>query len=156
MLKTLAKSDIPFHCTIAGDGKDRGLLENMVDKLGLRNKVSFTGFVSEPEKLWQDCDVFCFPIRWQEPFGLVSLEAMAHGIPVVAFDLGGAREYLTDTVNGFAVPEKGDMNAAFSRIYEHHRTLLPALSQAASKTAEENFSEENFINNFRKLTEGLK
>ena len=95
MLKSLAKLTIPFTCTIAGDGKDRQILEKMVEKFKLCDKVKFTGFVSEPEKLWDDCDVFFFPIRWQEPFGLVVLEAMAHGVPVAAFDLGGVREHLT-------------------------------------------------------------
>jgi glycosyltransferase involved in cell wall biosynthesis len=96
MLKALKKLDIPFVCTIAGDGKDRLMLENMVKKFNLQNKVIFTGFVSDTEKLWDNCDVFCFPIRWQEPFGLVGLEASAHGIPTVAFDLGGVREWLSD------------------------------------------------------------
>ena len=48
-------------------------IEKMVEKFKLCDKVHFTGFVSEPEKLWANCDIFFFPIRWQEPFGLVAL-----------------------------------------------------------------------------------
>ncbi|MBE6366543.1 MAG: glycosyltransferase family 4 protein [Lentisphaerae bacterium] len=153
MLKTLAKLDIPFTCTIAGAGKDRPMLETLVEKFKLCDKVHFTGFVSEPEKLWANCDIFCFPIRWQEPFGLVGLEAMAHGVPVVAFDLGGVKEYLADIKNGFAVPELGDMNIVFRLIYEHPE-LLPKLSKAALDTAQNKFSEAGFIAKFKEICGG--
>ena len=63
----------------------------------------------------------------------MGLEAMAHGVPVAAFDLGGVREYLMDTKNGFAVPESGDMNVVFRLIYEQN-FLLPKLSKAALET----------------------
>ena len=156
MLKSLANLDIPFHCTIAGDGNDRAMLEKMVQDYNLQDKVHFTGFVSEPETLWDQCDVFCFPIRWQEPFGLVGLEALAHGIPVVAFDLGGVREWLVDIKNGSAVPEKADMNVAFRLISEQHDTLLPEWRKNCFRIAKEKFSEENFVNEFKNLAEVLK
>jgi glycosyltransferase involved in cell wall biosynthesis len=155
MLKTLAKLDIPFECTIAGDGNDRKILENMVEKFDLRDKVHFTGFVSEPEKLWANCDVFFFPIRWQEPFGLVVLEAMAHGVPVVAFDLGGVREHLTGAC-GALVPEK-DIKCAAQRLTDFY--LTPELLKSAGKNglymARHKHSEENFIKKFHELCGGL-
>ena len=156
MLKSLAKLDVPFHCTIAGDGNDRAMLEKMVMDYKLQDKVHFTGFVSNPETLWDISDVFCFPIRWQEPFGLVGLEAIAHGIPVVAFDLGGVREWLVDIRNGSAVPEKADMNVAFRLISEQHDVLLPKWRENCFRIAKEKFSEENFVKEFRKLAEVLK
>lgn len=152
MLKTLAELDIPFECTIAGDGKDRQMLEALVKKYKLQKKVHFTGFVSEPEKLWDNCDVFFFPIRWQEPFGLVGLEAMAHGVPVVAFDLGGVREWLSDLENGIAIPEKNVVAAAgFLGSLSGNREALEDMGNRGRKLAKEKFSEENFIKNFNKL-----
>ena len=155
MLKTLAKLDIPFTCTIAGDGKDRKMLENMVEKYHLQDKVHFTGFVSDPETLWDNCDVFCFPIRWQEPFGLVGLEALAHGVPAVAFELGGVREWLPHVKYGFTVPEQADMNTAFRLIYQH-RDLLPGMSRAARKWTKEMFSEEKYMGKMKELAGGEK
>ena len=157
MLKALSHLDIPFHCTIAGDGKDRVWLESLVDKFSLRGKVAFTGFVRDPETLWKNCDVFCFPIRWQEPFGLVGLEAMAHGIPVAAFDLGGVREWLCDGENGLLIAEKKINQAALVlKDFAENRKLLEQMGQRALILAKEKFSEENFVNDFKKIAEGIK
>ena len=156
MLKALAKLDIPFECTIAGDGKDRAMLEKMVEKFKLRDKVHFAGFVSEPEKLWANCDVFFFPIRWQEPFGLVALEAMAHGVPVAAFDLGGVREHLTRAC-GALVPEKDIAFAArFLTDFYLQPQLLKELGANGLYLAENKHSEEMFIKKFNELCEVLK
>jgi glycosyltransferase involved in cell wall biosynthesis len=53
--------------------------------------------------LYRDADAVLFPVRWQEPFGLVPLEAMACGTPVVATGTGGSAEYLVDEGNALMV-----------------------------------------------------
>ena len=156
MLKTLAKLNIPFECTIAGDGKDRVMLEKMIDKLNLRDKVHFAGFVSEPEQLWRNCDVFFFPIRWQEPFGLVGLEAMAHGVPVVAFDLGGIREYLNDDCGRLIREKDIDSGAEILKQLALQSELLQKLGRNGLQIAKDKFSEEKFVNEFKNLAEVLK
>ena len=156
MLKTLNKLDIPFECTIAGDGNDRAMLEKMTADFNLQDKVHFAGFVNDSETLWQNCDVLFFPIRWQEPFGLVSLEAFSHGIPVVAFDLGGIREYLSDQC-GALIPELDIAAAAqiLKQLYLQPERLQQ-LGNNAIQIAENKFSEEIFVNKFKLLTEVLK
>lgn len=156
MLKSLAKLEIPFECTIAGVGNDFSMLEKLVKDLGLQDNVKFSGFVSDTEKLWQDCDVFFFPIRWQEPFGLAGLEAMAHSVPAVAFDLGGVREYLSPEC-GVLVPEKDVCRAVqvLTELYQQPE-LLKTLGENGAKIVRKNFSEENFITQFNTLCEVLK
>jgi glycosyltransferase involved in cell wall biosynthesis len=132
------------------------MLEKMVVDYKLQGKVLFTGFVGKPETLWRNCDVFCFPIRWQEPFGLVGLEAMAHGVPVVAFDLGGVREWLDHARNGFAVPEHGDLATALAEMARDHGNLLKQMGGYGRKMVTERFSEENFVQGFKKLPEVLQ
>ena len=160
MLKTfsdLAKVDVPFTCTVAGDGNDRPMLEALVKKYNLQQQVHFTGFVSEPEKLWENCDVFFFPVRWQEPFGLVGLEAMAHGIPVVAFDTGGVREWLSASENGIIVPEKKTVAAAgMFGVLAQNRELLESMGKKGTELAKEKFSEEQFVKKFQQLLELLQ
>lgn len=157
MLEALAELDIPFDCTIAGDGNDRIMLEKMVDNFILRDKVHFAGFVGDTEKLWENCDVFFFPIRWQEPFGLVGLEAMAHGVPVVAFDLGGVREWLIEFENGILVPEKKTVAAAdILGGLSYNRQALENMGKRGLELAQNKFSEEKFVENFKKICEVLK
>ena len=155
MLNSLAMLTEPFECTIAGDGKDREMLEKRAREAGMN--VKFTGFVSDPETLWDNCDILFFPSRWQEPFGLVGLEAMAHGVPVIAFDTGGVREWLTQLENGIIVPEKADVTAAgMLGGLAQNREALEAMGKRGLELAKEKFSEEKFVENFKKLPEELK
>lgn len=78
---------------ICGNGDDRERLENKAKKLGIRDKVIFTGYVPEEEKAdhYRLTDVFAMPGRG-EGFGIVYLEAMACGIPVVASSADASKE----------------------------------------------------------------
>ncbi|MDQ7058485.1 MAG: glycosyltransferase family 4 protein [Ghiorsea sp.] len=80
---------------IAGTGSLETTLKQMVATLGLQNHVKFLGFVSQAEvhALMEAADLFVLPSR-EEPFGIVLLEAMAHGLPVVASRVGGIPEVL--------------------------------------------------------------
>lgn len=82
-LLTTQRDDVEL--VIAGDGPDRLKLETMVADLKLPN-VSFLGYISEAEKqdLLSVADVFCSPAIFGESFGIVLLEAIACGVPVVA------------------------------------------------------------------------
>ena len=154
MLDSLNILTEPYECTIAGEGKDRAMLEKRVRDAALN--VKFTGFVSEPETLWENSDILFFPIRWQEPFGLVGLEAMAHGIPVIAFDVGGVREWLSPLENGILVPEKADVTAAgMLGGLAQNRAALEAMGKRGLELAKEKFSEEAFMKKFNELYEGI-
>ncbi len=91
---------------IAGDGPAREWLEDKAHAEGLAADLCFTGWLppTQLETLYAACDVVVFPSIWNEPFGLVGLEARAHGKPVVAFDVGGVREWLEEGVAGLLAP----------------------------------------------------
>ncbi|HEX6979638.1 MAG TPA: glycosyltransferase family 4 protein [Alphaproteobacteria bacterium] len=89
---------------IGGDGSDRPRLEAKARALGLSGHVVFTGYVAESEKrdLYRLADVFAMPSRG-EGFGIVFLEAMACGSPVVASMADGSREAVRDGKLGIMV-----------------------------------------------------
>lgn len=86
---------------IAGDGGDRGRLEEKAASLGIADHVVFTGMVAEEEKaaLYRLADAYVMPSRG-EGFGFVLLEAMACGVPTIGSTLDGGREALRDGMLG--------------------------------------------------------
>ena len=106
LLEALALVKSPFECVILGDGGHRAKCEALSRKLGLDARVKFTGYVPPAEMVpfYADASVAVVSSVWPEPFGAVGLEAMRHGLPVVAFDAGGIREWLDDGYSGFLVP----------------------------------------------------
>jgi glycosyltransferase involved in cell wall biosynthesis len=89
---------------IVGDGPSRGFLEDEARRLGLSGKVIFTGFLPDDEmiKLLKSADVLVVPSVY-EPFGIVALEGMAAGTPVVVSDIDGLSEIVKHEVNGIKV-----------------------------------------------------
>lgn len=88
---------------IVGDGPDRRRLMDLAR--GLRN-ITFVGFV-QGEALWDEyagARALVVPSLWYEPFGMVALEAMVRGVPVVVSDRGGLPEIVEDGVSGLVFP----------------------------------------------------
>jgi len=102
--------DFPeLHLVAVGDGDDREWLENLAEGNGVARHVHFLSGLSQDElAAWYSaCEVFALPSRG-EGFGLVYLEAMAYGKPVIAGAQGGAPEIVEDGVTGYVVPH-GDL-----------------------------------------------
>lgn len=94
-----AFNDVKF--VIAGKGPCLNNLIELSQKLNVNEKVYFTGFVSEEVllKLYKCSDMAVFPSTY-EPFGIVALEGMVAGIPVVVSDTGGLNEIVNHKVDG--------------------------------------------------------
>jgi glycosyltransferase involved in cell wall biosynthesis len=87
----------------AGRGSMENLLKNQAKKLNLTKEVHFAGFVPEELKplYYHSADIFSLPsINLAESFGIVNLEAMACGLPIVASRLGGIPEIVQDKISG--------------------------------------------------------
>ncbi|MBK5225902.1 MAG: glycosyltransferase family 4 protein [Thermoleophilia bacterium] len=83
-------------------------------------QIKFVGEVSLTEKwnLFSKARAFLFPIQWPEPFGLVMIEAMAAGTPVIAFPEGSVPEVVADGISGFLVNDIDEMVEALGRLDE--------------------------------------
>lgn len=123
-----------FRLAILGDGPERAALEGLRDRLGLRENVCFYGAV-ENEKLadfHRASDLFVFTSR-SETQGIVLLEAMAAGSPVVALRASGSQDVVRDGVNGFLTSE-AEFAPVIAGVLED-AALRHELSQRARETA---------------------
>lgn len=101
MLKALKLLDDPrVHYCIAGEGPLRKHLLQVADDLELSKQVHLLGYRRDVPELYKSSDVCCFP-SIREGLGLAALEAMACGVPVVAADNRGTRDFVVDGENGF-------------------------------------------------------
>ncbi|MCX6812546.1 MAG: glycosyltransferase family 4 protein [Candidatus Berkelbacteria bacterium] len=81
----------------------------------LNSKIKFVGSLGLKEKVayYQKAKAFFMPIKWQEPFGLVTAEAMACGTPVIAYNRGAMAEIISDKIDGFVI-EPDDIDGLIS------------------------------------------
>lgn len=156
LLEMVARLQQPCVAHIVGDGNDRPRLEALSRQLQLQDKVIFHGYTPHPEQFLHQADIAVYPFRWQEPFGLCGMEALAAGLPVVAYDVGGIREWLQDQTTGIAVPHD-NLPALTAAVEELSRdpARLAKMSRAAQKFARENFTEERFILAFQRMLSQL-
>jgi glycosyltransferase involved in cell wall biosynthesis len=134
LLELVAELPDPnVRLVVIGDGPLRPELENQAQHLGIAERVRFAGFVEEQEKanLLNAADLYVSTSQ-HEGFGLVFLEAMAAGLPVVCYDFGGQSDFLEHGETG-ALVSLNDRDA-FRRNCEQ---LLSAVEQRA-KIAETN------------------
>ena len=88
---------------ICGDGEQRNELEMLASSLGVSSQVKFLGTRRDVPAVLRACDAFCHAAPW-EPFGIVAIEAMAVGLPVVVPDSGGIREIVCHGYGGLLYP----------------------------------------------------
>lgn len=118
-----ASSDLTLR--IAGQGSERTRLESLARELGLEKHVTFLGWVDplELEIELSSAWALVAPSLWAEPLGLVALEAIVRGVPVIASAVGGFAETVEEGVSGLLVPN-GDIPAlagAMSSIVARHQ-----------------------------------
>lgn len=121
----LAREDIYY--SICGEGPYRAELEKLIKQKRLSDKVKLLGYRTDMPNILQTADLFIFP-SYREGMGMAALEAMAAGIPVIAADNRGTREYISDGNNGLvcAPDSVSDFSRAILLLYENQelRKLL--------------------------------
>lgn len=136
---------------LAGDGEERANLEAQAASLGLK-RVRFIGNVTQDElaRLYNIADIDLVPSR-REPFGLVAVEAMACGTPVVASNQGGLPDFVNNEVGALVNPEDPD-DLARGIIDTLHRALAnPAWREDVAAYASENYSQAAIIRELDEL-----
>jgi glycosyltransferase involved in cell wall biosynthesis len=127
---------------LVGDGAYREQYMKDANAMGLGDRITWTGMVRDPfgEGVFDAADVVCQFSRWEEVFGWMIAESMAHGKPVVATRVGGIPELITDTVSGYLV-DRGDHQGMSERVLKllDDPELQARMGQAGRETVSRKF-----------------
>lgn len=117
-------SGIPLKIAAKVDPVDKQYFKSSIEPLFSDPLVEYLGEIGEPEKkeLLGNAIALLFPIDWPEPFGMVVIEAMACGTPVIAFRRGSVPEILDDGITGFVVDDIEQAVEAVGKIPNLSRT----------------------------------
>lgn len=117
-IRIAARAGIPLKIAAKVDRIDKEYFKSTVEPLLGKSDVEFIGEIREDQKqeFLGNAAGLLFPIAWREPFGLVMIEAMACGTPVIAFKNGSVTEVLEDGVTGFIVHNEDQAVEATRRI----------------------------------------
>jgi len=136
---------------VVGEGPEGAALREQTEALGLTGKVSFAGRIEDEElpAYYQAADIFCLPASERsEAFGLVQVEALSAGLPIVSTELGTGTSFVNlDNVSGLVVPAR-DAQAlanALTRVVQdgalRRRLAAGARQRAEAFTAERMLAE---------------
>lgn len=146
LLRAMAR--IGARLVVAGDGYALPAMRVLAERLGIAARVDFLGSRTraEVDDLYGRALVVAVSSVWPEPWGLVGPEAMAHGIPVVAFRVGGIPEWLNDGETGFLVEPK-DVDTMATRISQllDDASLAQRLGDRGRAVAEQRFNFDRHI-----------
>lgn len=140
-----------WYLHIAGTGAEGYInqLKRHAENLGISNRISWCGFVSDPAVMLKGIDVGVFPSVAEESFGLALIDFMQFGIPVVSTDTGAQREIIEDGYDGLLVPTDAAEMAKRLELILTDKRLRQRLGDAAFVTAQR-FSYEEF---YKKILE---
>lgn len=144
------------HFLFVGDGSARGSLERLAARLGISNKVTFVGFVKDPEPYENIFYINVNSSRGTETSCLATSECMSLGIPTVASDFGGNKEMIFDGTNGSIFKTDNHFSLEDKLItLLSDPCLYKILSEGALRVYKERFSVERMAEEYRSLYERL-
>jgi glycosyltransferase involved in cell wall biosynthesis len=117
---------MPLKMAAKVDPADRAYFETEIRPLLDHPLIEFIGEIGDADKsaFLGGAEALLFPIEWPEPFGLVMIEAMSCGTPVIAFPYGAAPEVVEDGVTGFLVDDVAGATAAVGRLANLDRAAI--------------------------------
>lgn len=132
-----------LRCVFVGEGPLEGTLKDRAERLGVDRLCRFWGVRSDVEELYAYFDVFVLP-SVREPFGIVLLEAMASGLPVVATAVGGPLDFISHGINGNLVPpRKAGLLALEIKHLLNNRQLAEDIKRSGLRTVSDGFDVRN-------------
>lgn len=141
IVSELKNKGIDFHLNVIGDGPLKGQIIRHIETLNVSNFVTLHGLVDHPEKLLYQSDFFLHTANY-EPFGLVLIEAMATGLPVISTDGHGNRDIMNGK-NGLFIDHRNPKKIALAIVeLFHDEARIQSYIEAGLKTAKQHGIEE--------------
>ena len=136
-------------CGGVEDKQYKKQLDELVNKLGLAKKVSFTGFIENPIEMYKMADAVLVCSR-SEAWGRVAAESMLFEKPVIGFNAGGTREIIKHNVNGLLYSNIDELVSCMKTVVLNGEQIRNLVNNA-KKYALENFSCEEYTNKVLKI-----
>lgn len=150
VVQELVARNTKVHLHILGDGPNRQKLHDKVTALGLTKDITLHGSVAKVEEYLWNSDIYVHG-AYYEPFGLVLVEAMVAGLPVVSLDGKGNRDIITNDVNGYILTEqKSQVFADKILALANEIALYNRIQQAGLQTAKQ-FDIVSYVDKLLKL-----
>lgn len=152
ILKNVQDTKLVF----VGNGIMSDVLKSLADNLGIFEHIKFAGFVDESKKVlyYKSADIFVHPSIY-EIFGIVNLEAMACGVPIVASKVGGIPDVVKNGENGLLVPPRDSEALADAIIHLLENEDIRVKMGKNGRKKVENYSWKRIAEETEKLYEGL-
>lgn len=150
-ISKLTKEYPNVKLVFVGEGQERHNLEKLTKRLTLTNHIVFTGRQKEIPKLLKSSDIFVLPSR-REAFGLVLLEAMISGLPVIASRIGGIPEIIEDEINGilFEAQNSDELAQDLIKLIDDPEKRKK-IASSGQKTVLEKFTAQKMAENYEKI-----
>lgn len=153
------KGVVPFECRIVGGSQFSSDFEEemheLVESIGLSEHITFTGRIPDPTPHYQWANLHVAPSLYEEPFGLVIVEAKRAGIPSIVFPRGGMPELVNHQENGW-ICDTANAESLATAIMQCAQAPLNAWGKNARQHQQETFSQRRFQEDWKQLLEKLK
>jgi glycosyltransferase involved in cell wall biosynthesis len=151
-IRIAALSGLPLKIAAKVDKVDRDYFKNEIEPLLSQAHVEFIGEIDETQKpaFLSGAKALLFPIDWSEPFGLVMIEAMACGTPVIAFNRGSVPEVIDPGLTGYIVEDVEGAVAALQNIDSLSREAIRAQFERRFTS---HTMARNYVDSYMALTE---
>lgn len=156
LLQALAITPGNWHASIVGDGNHLAHCRKLAQKLNIDGKVTFTGRVchGKLDSYYHRSLFTVVPSRWPEPFGMVGIEAMSRGRPVVGFAAGGISDWLQHQENGLLVPEANIAQLAHAMMsLLQNPSLAATLGANAARMVALHYRHDHYLDQMSTLLE---
>jgi len=136
---------------IAGDGPEKEKIQNLITKFFLQNNFFLRGFLEDVNSFYQNLYIYVnTSVHEGIPMGI--LEAMGHGLPIIAFNVGGIKEIVTNAREGYLLDKRNPIEFA-DKIIElcENQQLRNKMSSCAKERIMTKFSVDNMVNRYINL-----